>query len=133
MARAFGAVVQACEAPALAWFGGVDTLRGMFDPETRGMKMVFLKQLPDAEDGRRACYQAIVEGDVRVVGDMDIGRLPGPWEVTIHGYDSHRIVDTLGLASVRQEGRNHVLASLAQGTARFPARIDPGRVVWEHR
>ncbi|MGZ3458534.1 MAG: hypothetical protein ACXU86_08515, partial [Archangium sp.] len=133
MARAFGAIAGIRDNPALAWFGGLDVLRGVLDAEERGMKMVFLKQFPDAEDGRRACYQAIVEGDVRIVGDVEAAPLPGSWEVTIHAYDSHRIVETLGLSIAREAGRSRVLTPLAQGTARFPARIDPGRVVWEHR
>ncbi len=133
MARAFGAIAGSLDNLALSWFGGLDVLRGVLDAEARGMKMVFLKQFPDAEDGRRACYQAIVEGDVRIVGDVEAAPLPGSWEITIHAYDSHRIVETLGLSISREAGRTRVLAPLAQGTARFPARIDPGRVVWEHR
>jgi uncharacterized protein with NAD-binding domain and iron-sulfur cluster len=111
----------------------VEVLQGMLGAEARGMKMVFLKQFPDAEDSRRACYQAIVEGAVCIVGDVEAASLPGSWEVTIHTYDSHRIVETLGLSSVREAGRAHVLAPLAQATARFPARIDAGQVLWEQR
>jgi len=133
MAQALGALAGVRDNPALAWFGGLDVLRGVLDSQTRGMKMVFLKQFPDAEDGRRACYQAIVESDVRIVGDVEAALLPGSWEVTIHAYDSHRIVEMLGLSIAREAGRSRVLTPLAQGTARFPARIDPGRVVWEAR
>ncbi|MFL5346236.1 MAG: NAD(P)-binding protein [Hyalangium sp.] len=133
MARALGAVAGLRDNPALAWFGGLDVLRGVFDVEARGMKMVFLKQFPDVEDGRRACYQAIVEGEVRIVGDVETALLPGSWEATIHTYDSHRLVETLGLSVVREQGRSRVLAPLAQGTARFPARIEEGQVIWEHR
>jgi uncharacterized protein with NAD-binding domain and iron-sulfur cluster len=133
MARALGAIAGLNDSAALARFGGLEVLRGMLDAEARGMKMVFLKQFPDAQDSRRACYQAIVEGAVRIVGGVEAARLPGSWEVTIHTYDSHRLVETLGLSSVREEGRSHVLAPLAQATARFPARIDAGQVVWEQR
>jgi len=133
MVRALGAIAGLRDSPALAWMGGLELLRGVFNAEARGMKMVFLKQLPDAEDVRRACYQAIIEGEVRIVGDVETARLPGSWEVTVHTYDSHRIVETLGLSRVRDEGRAHVLAPLAQVSARFPARIDAGRVVWEQR
>jgi hypothetical protein len=133
MARALGTLAGLRDNPALAWFGGLDVLRGALDAEERGMKMVFLKQFPDAEDGRRACYQAIVEADVRIVGDVEVAPLPGSWEVTVHAYDSHHIVETLGLSITREAGRSRVLTPLAQGTARFPARIDPGRVLWEHR
>jgi hypothetical protein len=35
----------------------------------RGMRMVFLKQLPDASDGSRACYQAIIESDGKIFYD----------------------------------------------------------------
>jgi hypothetical protein len=133
MAQALGTIASLGDSAALARFGGLEVLRGMFDAEMRGMKMVFLKQFPDVDDCRRACYQAIVESTVQIAGDVEAARLPGPWEVTIHTYDSHRIVETLGLASAREVGRSHVLAPLAQATARFPARIDPGQVVWEQR
>jgi hypothetical protein len=60
---------------------------------------VYLKQFRAAEDGTRACYQAIIEGPCRVTALNTGGRLGGTWSVTAVEYASHPLVSTLGLSS----------------------------------
>jgi hypothetical protein len=97
----------------------------------RGVRMVYLKQLPDVIDARRACYQGIVEADVAFTGPVEGAMLADPFEVTVESFDSHRIVETLGLTVTRREAGRAVVTPFAAGWSRFEARIGPGTVVWE--
>jgi uncharacterized protein with NAD-binding domain and iron-sulfur cluster len=96
-----------------------------------GMRMVFLKQFPDAVDGTRACYQSIVEADLPIVTPVAGGRLEGDWEAEIHRYDSHRLVEKLGLSPTRTNGNVATVESLVQGWARFDAVVEKGTIVYE--
>jgi uncharacterized protein with NAD-binding domain and iron-sulfur cluster len=115
---------------AVGFSGGLDLARALWDAP-RGQRMVFLKQFPDVVDGSRACYQAVVEADIRITGEVTGALSPGRWEVTIDAYDSHRIVDSLGLITDLRDGRRSSCTPLAQGFARFSACVDEGRVIWE--
>lgn len=57
---------------------------------------IFLKQFRDAQDGTKACYQAVVEGPVQV---DTVRATPSPHghKVTIHDLDSHPIGEELGV------------------------------------
>lgn len=59
---------------------------------------VFLKQFRDAADGRRACFQSIVEAPARITQLRSIGALDGRYEVTIARFASHPIIAELGLS-----------------------------------
>lgn len=96
-----------------------------------GMRMVFLKQFPDAVDGTRACYQSIVEADVPIVSQVQGGYLEGDWEAEIHRYDSHRIVEKLGLSPTRTVGNVATVESIAQGWAKFDAMVEKGTIVYD--
>lgn len=96
-----------------------------------GMRMVFLKQFPDAIDGTRACYQSIVEADVPILTAVEGGKLDGDWEAEIHRYDSHRLVEKLGLSPTKTVGNVATVESIAQGWAKFDARVDKGTIVYE--
>ena len=54
------------------------------------------KQFRDAEHPHRACYQALVEGTTDVYQFGSGGLLPDA-EITIHEYDSIKIIEQLGL------------------------------------
>lgn len=58
---------------------------------------VFLKQFRDAADGRRACYQAILEAFSSVTKLNGGGSLPGSFEATVAEFPSHPICSDLGL------------------------------------
>lgn len=96
-----------------------------------GMRMVFLKQFPDAFDGSRACYQAIVESDLPILGQVKGGHLAGDWEAEIRRYDSHRIVENLGLRPRTDDGEVAVIPSLLHGWAKFEAMVNPGTIVFQ--
>jgi len=96
-----------------------------------GMRMVFLKQFPDAFDGSRACYQAIVEADLPIVTEVQGGPLAGDWEADIHRYDSHRLVEVLGLKPTRTVGNVATVESIAQGWAKFDAVVEKGTIVFQ--
>ncbi|HEX9103802.1 MAG TPA: hypothetical protein VF997_16440, partial [Polyangia bacterium] len=61
--------------------------------------MLFLKQFRDVGDGRRACYKALVQANSVPSNLRGGGILPGKFDVTIRGYDSHPIVRDFGFGS----------------------------------
>lgn len=111
----------------------MELARSMIRGPAGGMRMVFLKQFPDAADPRRACYQAVVEADIQITTPVEGGLVGGAWEACIEQYDTHRIVDTLGLKPVRQRGTTSVCAPITQAFAKFGAVIGPGQIVCEAR
>jgi hypothetical protein len=111
---------------------GWSFVRQMIDDVSHaGMRMVFLKQFPDAVDGTRACYQAIVESDLPIVSPVKGGFLEGDWEAEIRRYDSHRIVEKLGLSPRTDEDGIAVVPAIAQGWAKFEAMVKPATVVFQ--
>ena len=60
---------------------------------------VYLKQFPDAADGSRACYQALISADVTVSAFRGGGFLGGEYTLTVHPCDSHPLFKDLGLAT----------------------------------
>ncbi|WP_437675838.1 NAD(P)-binding protein [Sorangium sp. So ce131] len=121
---ALGAAVQGARdlAPFALTYG--QTVR------REGMRMVFLKQLPDVTDGRSACYQAIVEAQLPVIGGVSGGLLDGDHLVHIRRYDSLRIVENLGLDPGAERAEEATLRPRLQGFARFRSRIEPGVEIW---
>ncbi|WP_438001041.1 NAD(P)-binding protein [Sorangium sp. So ce185] len=95
-----------------------------------GMRMVFLKQMPDATDGQRACYQAIIEAQLPVLSGFSGGPLDGDRLVRIRRYDSLRIVENLGLDPGAERAEEATLRPRLQGFAKFQSRIEPGVEVW---
>jgi hypothetical protein len=65
-------------------------------------RQVLLKQFRDAADGRRACYQAVVEAPVRMTRVRGRPSLQ-PWELVVHDLDSHPIARELGIRSQRAQ------------------------------
>src|SRR5262249_39228246 len=61
--------------------------------------LVFLKQFRDVADGRRACYQAIVEAPAQVLRFRTAGELRGAYRVVLHHFDSCPIARDLGLTA----------------------------------
>jgi uncharacterized protein with NAD-binding domain and iron-sulfur cluster len=99
---------------------------------TRGLPMVFLKQVPDVSHERRACYQAIIESVVAIVpGSLQVGPLPGDFAVTFQRYESHRIVEMLGLAATDLGDGRAVARPIAQARSQFQAIVEPGTVMWK--
>ncbi len=60
--------------------------------------LVFLKQFRDAENGRLACYQSLIEAPMEVGTFRGGGWLPAGCQLTINQLDSHPIADVLGLS-----------------------------------
>jgi hypothetical protein len=59
--------------------------------------MVYLKQFRDIADGRKACYQAIVESPNQMTAFHGAGFLHGDWELAIEQFASVKLIDHLGL------------------------------------
>jgi uncharacterized protein with NAD-binding domain and iron-sulfur cluster len=57
---------------------------------------VFLKQFRDANDGTRACYQAVVEAPIQI-RRVESGLSARDWSIKVHPLDSHPIGDELGV------------------------------------
>jgi hypothetical protein len=103
----------------------------MLSEAGREVPMVFLKQFPDIGDARMACYQAIVEAPISIQSRVVGGWLTGEYRVTIHSYESHGIVERLGLKTISIEGNQSVLQSRIHGWVEFDARVERGTVVWK--
>ena len=89
--------------------------------------MVYLKQFRDVADGRRACYQAIVESPNRMVASegFTAGFLDGFWELAIEQFASVSMIDRLGLRVV-----DNMIPAAFQFWAKFSFTAEPGRVMW---
>jgi hypothetical protein len=83
----------------------------------------FLKQFPDAQDPRLACYQAIVEADCKVIGAPNVTLTPQPYRANIHSYASHPLAAQLGIAEGWQDIGHAVVVH-------FDFSIGLGRNVW---
>lgn len=127
-------VRQFGQSPTELTLPGWDLLRESWQTLGRRNRLVFLKQFMDAADGSRACYQAIVEADIHIVSDLRGAPLGAEYAVDIHRYDSHRLVETLGLSPTAQGPSGAEVATvpaLMSGMAQFRARVDRGQIVWE--
>jgi hypothetical protein len=85
--------------------------------------LVFLKQFRDVADGRRACYQAVVEAPAQVLQFRNGGPLRGAHRVTLHHYDSCPIAQDLGLNPAGQ-------TALGAWYSDFDFLMGNGREVW---
>jgi uncharacterized protein with NAD-binding domain and iron-sulfur cluster len=66
------------------------------------MSQVFLKQFRDATDGKRACYQAVVEAPVHIQR-VEYSLTERDWSLTVHPLDSHPIHRELGITSQKAD------------------------------
>jgi Acetoacetate decarboxylase (ADC) len=89
----------------------------------REVPLVFLRQFRDVVDGRRVCYQAIVEAMTRVVQFRAAGKLPGDYRLTINALDSHPVAQELGLSGQGQE-------TLGAWYVDFDFKLENGRELW---
>lgn len=122
--------VEDLEQMETSWELDRDLLKSALTGDTR---MVSLRQYPDAQDGHRACYQAIVETMSIPVSPIQGGLLSGEaYAVDIHPYDSHRIVERLGLYVTDvpdQPGWQRAISRL-NFHLRFDFDLDNGTVVY---
>lgn len=86
--------------------------------------LVFLKQFRDLSDGSRACYQAVVEAQSRILHYRSGGWLAGDYELSVAQLDSHPIVRELGLSSAP-------MRALAAAYIDFDFTVENGEVVGE--
>lgn len=97
-----------------------------------GMPMVFLKEYPDVDASWRACYQAVIETPIEIMGSAKSGRIPGRFEVAFERHWSHNIVSELGLQTVNQpQTSGDVVPVLAAGYMRFKSRVAGGKIIWQ--
>jgi hypothetical protein len=89
----------------------------------REVPLVFLRQFRDVADGRRACYQAVVEALTRVLHFRKAGKLSGEYRLTLHALDSHPIAAELGLSGQGQE-------ALGAWFVDFDFILENGRELW---
>jgi hypothetical protein len=65
------------------------------------MPVVFLKQFRDVQDGKKACYQAIVEAKVKLNKLYGVRPLGHKFQVSVQNFDSHPLVTDLGIQAVQ--------------------------------
>jgi hypothetical protein len=76
---------------------------GLVDDLCAGrMTQVFLKQFRDATDGKRACYQSVVEAPVQIQR-VEYSLTEWDWTLTVHQLDSHPIHQELGITTQEAE------------------------------
>lgn len=77
---------------------GLGVLKEILDLVLHGtMPMVFLKEFRDVANGAKACYRAVVEAPAKVTHLRQVGRIGHGYQVAVHQYASHPIVQELGL------------------------------------
>lgn len=101
----------------LAWNSASDVLHGR-------APMVFLKQFPEVTNPNLACYQAILEVPSRMAKFHTGSLIHGKYEITIGDFQSHPIVQDLGLSSTKI---NPVLSYYVS----FDFEIGNGTVIWQ--
>ncbi len=95
--------------------------------------MVFLKQFPDITDGTRAAYQAICECVSSIAGAFSGSFLPGDYELALHTYDSHRIIENLGLSVIRQDDQGRsIIATSLHFAVQMDFHVDNGTVIFKN-
>jgi hypothetical protein len=102
-----------------------DLIKNMLEELVTGdVPMIFLKQVRDATDPTKACYQAVIEAPAHLQ-KFERGWFTHPHDVTITPADSHPIVKECGLAgpTVRSE-----LGFWCQ----MQFVMQPGKVIAEH-
>jgi uncharacterized protein with NAD-binding domain and iron-sulfur cluster len=85
--------------------------------------MLFLKQIRDAVEPRRACYQSLVEADARATAVRRWRVSRDPWTLRWTHHASHPIAAELGLDAES--------VALASFEASFDFVMEPGRVLVE--
>jgi hypothetical protein len=93
------------------------------DLANKQLTLVFLKQLFDAEDGRFACYQAIIEAPVQITRDPVMQRLSSDFQVSWQELATHPVQQDLGLPLQQQALRVYSID--------FDFAIENGKVVWQ--
>jgi Acetoacetate decarboxylase (ADC) len=89
----------------------------------REVPLLFLRQFRDVADGRRACYQAVIEALTRVLHFRKAGKLPGEYRLTLQALDSHPIARELGLSAQGQD-------ALGAWYVDFDFILENGRELW---
>jgi hypothetical protein len=88
----------------------------------RELPLVFLRQFRHVADGRRVCYQSVVEALTRVVQFREAGRLRGDYRLTLSPLDSHPVASDLGLGEAAQ--------ALGAWYVDFEFILENGRELW---
>ncbi len=121
------------EIPGWSWSLPLSIIESLTHQSTTGL---CLKQFRDAEDGSRACYQAIIEVLMKmskyhggkILSSGDVG---DKYEVKFYDAASHPIVEELGLKGVRSEvGSVNVPVKLAYWL-NFDFTVENGTVIWK--
>ncbi|MDX1998980.1 MAG: acetoacetate decarboxylase family protein, partial [Thermoanaerobaculia bacterium] len=132
------------ETPAAAVAALVDTCRALGDGETAWdlvleaagelaagvVPMVFLKQFRDAEAPETACYQALIEADVRRLGPFRAGGLLAQdHELVVADPPGFPLASRLGLTGRREDG-SVVVPCRHPLWLEFDFVMDNGKEVW---
>lgn len=100
-------------------------------------RMVFLKEFPAPRVVHEASYQAIVEATAQVTGGVTADILSESFKLSIAPFESHPIVQTLGLqGTIISEGAasgTFTSTSLAQFRVRLDFEVGDGEIICERR
>jgi hypothetical protein len=104
---------------------------------SRTLPMVFLKQIRDARQPTRACYQAIHTANFEVTGFRGAGRLRGKPTLLLEDFDNIPICRELGLDGCRQStdgtgsaGTAHELVPIDSFWVDFDFNLTVAEEVW---
>ena len=61
-----------------------------------GMDLVFLKQFRDAANGKKACYQAVIEAPMTLTSEVSLQALSAQYRIAITHLESHRLAQQMG-------------------------------------
>ncbi len=99
--------------------------------------VVMLKQFRDAENGKKACYQSIVEIPMKVANFyggklLSFGDVGTQFQVTIYNFASHPIVQDLGL--FKNSSQSKELANIDVKLAfwlNFDFTVENAKTIWK--
>ncbi|WP_445632871.1 hypothetical protein NSTC745_04455 [Nostoc sp. DSM 114161] len=122
------------EIPSFGWSLPLNIIESL---TYKSVRTVFLKQFRDIEDGRRACYQAIVECLMKISQYhqgkiLSFGDIGDKFELKIYNFASHPIVEELGLQGIESLEKESVRLPIKLAYwLNFDFILENGTVIWK--
>lgn len=97
------------------------------------VRMVFLKEFPAPRIDHQASYAAVVETTARVIGGLTADLLGETYTLRVAPYQSHPIVETLGLKGGVADDGTFTTTTLAQFRIHMDFEVGDGDIIVERK
>ncbi|MBV1905862.1 MAG: NAD(P)-binding protein [Pseudomonadales bacterium] len=92
--------------------------------------MVFLKEMPEPDLDRLACYRAIVEAKAKVTSQVSLNFLESEFQLDIFNFASHPTTRILGLKTTTSTGDGAMAKSLAGIHIHMDFEVGQGKIIY---